>query len=70
MAASFVLTLAEFPTGANPAQVPPESLWQLGAVYVPAIWLVWALMIYAVSRYRLSRDGHEANLRTLAERRA
>jgi len=68
MAASFVLTLAQFPKGANPSQVPDSSLWQLGATYVPAIWLVWALMIFAVSRYRLSRSGHEANLATLAER--
>jgi Na+/melibiose symporter-like transporter len=68
MAASFVLTLAQFPKGANPSQVPESSLWQLGATYVPAIWLVWALMIFAVSRYRLSRAGHEANLATLAER--
>jgi glycoside/pentoside/hexuronide:cation symporter, GPH family len=68
MAASFVLTLAAFPTGANPAQVPDASLWRLGATYVPAIWMVWALMIFAVSRYRLSRSGHEDNLRTLAAR--
>jgi glycoside/pentoside/hexuronide:cation symporter, GPH family len=68
MAASFVLTLAEFPTGANPSQVPDASLWQLGATYVPAIWLVWAGMIFAVSRYRLTRAGHEANLQTLAGR--
>jgi Na+/melibiose symporter-like transporter len=68
MAASFVLTLAQFPKGANPSQVPESSLWQLGATYVPAIWLVWALMIFAVSRYRLSRAGHEANLRALAAR--
>lgn len=68
MAASFVLTLAQFPKGANPSQVSESSLWQLGATYVPAIWLVWACMIFAVSRYRLSRAGHEANLATLAER--
>lgn len=68
MAASFVLTLAQFPKGASPAQVGPESLWQLGATYVPAIWLVWALMIFAVSRYRLSRSDHEANLQALAVR--
>jgi glycoside/pentoside/hexuronide:cation symporter, GPH family len=70
MAASFVLTLAQFPTGANPSQVEPDSLWRLGATYVPAIWLVWACMIFAVSRYRLSRAGHEANLRTLSDRAA
>lgn len=68
MAASVVLTLAAFPKAANPSQVAPESLWQLGATYVPAIWLVWGLMIFSVSRYRLSRAGHEANLAALAER--
>jgi Na+/melibiose symporter-like transporter len=68
MAASFVLTLAQFPTGANPSQVSDASLWQLGATYVPAIWLVWACMIFAVSRYRLTREGHEANLEALAAR--
>jgi Na+/melibiose symporter-like transporter len=66
MAASLVLTLAQFPKGADPTQVSDASLWQLGATYVPAIWLVWALMIFAVSRYRLSRAGHEANLQALA----
>lgn len=68
MAASFVLTLAQFPTGASPSQVPASSLWHLGATYVPAIWLVWGAMIFAVSRYRLSRAGHDANLQTLAQR--
>ncbi len=68
MAASVVLTLAEFPKGARPDQVSADSLWQLGATYVPAIWLVWALMILAVSRYRLSRADHEANLAALAAR--
>ena len=68
MAASWVLTLADFPKGADPSRVPAESLWQLGATYVPAIWLVWALMITAISRYRLSRAQHEANLAALAGR--
>jgi glycoside/pentoside/hexuronide:cation symporter, GPH family len=68
MAASLVLTMAQFPTGASPAQVSEASLWQLGATYVPAIWLVWAGMILAISRYRLTRQDHEANLAALAER--
>ncbi len=67
MAASLVLTLAEFPKGATPDQVGPDSLFRLGATYVPAIWLVWACMILAVSRYRLSRADHEANLAKLQE---
>jgi Na+/melibiose symporter-like transporter len=68
MAASLVLTLAAFPKGATPDQVGPDSLFRLGATYVPAIWLVWACMIIAISRYRLSRADHEANLAALAER--
>jgi Na+/melibiose symporter-like transporter len=68
MAASLVLTLAGFPKGASPDQVGPQALWQLGAIYVPAIGTVWLLMILAVSRYRLSRADHEANLQALANR--
>jgi GPH family glycoside/pentoside/hexuronide:cation symporter len=69
MAASFVLTLAQFPKGARPGEVPAEAIWRLGAYYVPAIAVIWGLMILAVSRYRLSRADHEANLATLAARR-
>jgi GPH family glycoside/pentoside/hexuronide:cation symporter len=68
MAASFVLTLAQFPKGASPDQVPASSLWQLGAWYVPSILTLWLLMIAAVSSYRLSRADHESNLQQLAER--
>jgi Na+/melibiose symporter-like transporter len=67
MAASLVLTMAEFPKGATPDQVGAESLFRLGATYVPAIWLLWTCMILAVSRYRLNRADHEANLRALSE---
>ncbi len=66
IAASFVLTLAEFPRGASPSQVPEASLWQLGAWYVPSILTLWLLMIAIISRYRLSRADHEDNLRQLA----
>lgn len=68
IAASLVLTLAQFPKGASPDQVPPSSLWQLGAWYVPAILALWLLMIAVISTYRLSRADHEENLRQLAAR--
>ncbi|MCU0891793.1 MAG: MFS transporter [Sandarakinorhabdus sp.] len=68
MAASFVLTLAAFPKGATPDQVSADSLMRLGVTYVPAVWLLWTCMILAVSRYRLSRADHEANMAALAAR--
>lgn len=68
MAAGWVLTLASFPKGARPDQVGADSLFQLGASYVPAVLTLWLLMMLAVSRYKLERGDHEANLRALASR--
>ena len=70
IAASFVLTLAAFPTGASPDQVPEASLWQLGAWYAPSILTLWLLMIAVISTYKLSRADHEENLRLLAARQS
>jgi Na+/melibiose symporter-like transporter len=69
MAATFVLTLAQFPAGADPSQVPPDAIWRLGAYYVPSILVLWLSMMAAISTYRLDRAGHEENLRRLAERK-
>ncbi len=70
MVASFVLYLAEFPAGATVDQVSDESIWRLGAYYVPSILALWLGMMAVVSLYQLSRDQHEANLRKLAANRA
>ena len=70
IAASLILTLAHFPAGAKQGQVPPATLFQLGAYYVPAILTLWLGMMAMLSRYRLERGDHEANLRKLIERRA
>lgn len=70
MAATLVLTLAEFPAGANPSQVSPEAVWWLGFYYVPVILTLWMAMMVAISTYKLDRAGHEDNLRRLAERHA
>jgi len=70
MAATIVLTLAEFPAGADPSQVSPEATWRLGAYYVPTILALWLAMMAAISAYRLERAEHEENLRKLADRRA
>ena len=70
MAASLVLWLAEFPTGATAAEVGEEALWRLGAWYVPAILCLWLTMILVISTYRLDRADHEENLRRLSATRA
>lgn len=69
IAAGFLLTAAEFPKGAAPGQVPDEALWRLGALYVPTMAIVWTAMVLVLSTYKLTRAGHEENLRRLAESR-
>jgi Na+/melibiose symporter-like transporter len=70
MAATLVLTLAQFPAGANPSQVPADAIWYMGLYYVPTILALWMAMMGAISTYRLDRAEHEDNLRRLAARRA
>lgn len=68
MMATLVLTLAEFPAGADPSQVSPDAIWRLGAYYVPTILVLWMAMMAAVASYKLTREDHEENVRRLAER--
>jgi Na+/melibiose symporter-like transporter len=70
MAATLVLTLAQFPAGANPSQVSAEVIWYMGFYYVPTILALWMAMMAAISTYRLDRAEHEDNLRRLAARQA
>jgi Na+/melibiose symporter-like transporter len=70
MAASLVLWLAQFPTGATAADVSDEALWRLGAWYVPVILCLWLTMMAVISTYRLDRAEHEDNLRRLAVTRS
>ncbi|MFC3079253.1 MFS transporter [Phenylobacterium terrae] len=69
MTATFVLAAAQFPTGADPSQVSDETLFRLGAYYVPTILTLWMAMMAVMFAYKLDRAGHEANLRKLAEAR-
>jgi Na+/melibiose symporter-like transporter len=68
LTATYLLTLAKFPAGATPSQVPAESIRLLGAYYMPTIVGLWMAMMVAISAYRLTRADHEDNLRQLAER--
>ncbi|HEX2592770.1 MAG TPA: MFS transporter, partial [Rhizomicrobium sp.] len=66
--ATFVLTMAGLKAGADPTQVSADTVWRLGAFYVPTILSLWLTMLAIMGFYSLSREGHEENLRTLAEK--
>jgi Na+/melibiose symporter-like transporter len=67
--AGFVLSAAQFPPGAAQGEVPEEALRNLGLYYAPTILALWMAMMAVMSTYKLSREGHEENLRQLAENR-
>lgn len=68
LAATAVLTAAQFPKGVAPGQVPQEAVFRLGLYYAPTLFIIWMLMIASLSLYRIDRHVHESNLRALAER--
>ena len=67
--ASFVLALAEFPSGASVEQVSDESIWLLGAYYVPTVLTLWLGMIAAISFYKVDEDSHAETLKALQIKR-
>ena len=64
-----ILSAVAIPDGADPSSVAEDKLFTLGALYAPALFLLWMGMLGAVSRYRIDEATHEANLRRLQERR-
>jgi len=67
--ASVILALIAFPVGVPPSEVPDEALFRLGLFYAPMLFALWMIMLGCLSLYKIDRAQHEANLRTLAERR-
>ena len=65
MAAGGVLTLAALPTGAKVEDVSTETLWWMGAFYVPVVLALWLSMIAVIAQYRINEATHEANVRRL-----
>lgn len=66
LAASAVLAVVQFPKGVAPGQVPDETIFRLGLYYAPSLFVIWMLAILSLKLYRIDRDKHEENLRTLA----
>lgn len=68
LAAGVILSAISFPEGAEPSSVSEDTLWALGAGYAPSLLVLWLAGLYCISRYKIDRAEHEANLRQLAER--
>ena len=68
LAASAVLAVVQFPKGVAPGQVPDETIFRLGLYYAPTLFVIWMLAIASLKLYRIDRDKHEENLRSLAAR--
>jgi GPH family glycoside/pentoside/hexuronide:cation symporter len=62
-----LLAVAAFPEHANPATLDPAIPNDLALIYIPTILLFYAIGIVALSRYRISKDQHEDNVRRLKE---
>jgi glycoside/pentoside/hexuronide:cation symporter, GPH family len=70
MTASMVLAVAGFAQGGGGAGATDESIRALGWGYAISLLTAWTLMLVAVSFYRISRESHAENLRSLGERDA
>lgn len=70
VSATVMLSIAQFPEGAQPGSVNDEVLQRLGWIYVPVIFTVWMLMIAFLRFYGIDRAQHEANLTKLGETKA
>ncbi|WP_234035800.1 MFS transporter [Erythrobacter insulae] len=68
--AGFVLSIAGVAAGAQQGELSEDTLWMLGAVYVPTILILFLSVIAIVSLYDIDRAKHEETLRNLAARKS
>lgn len=66
LGAGLILSLIAFPQDAAPQTVSEDTLWSLGALYAPTLLALYLAALYFVSRYRIDKAQHEANLEALS----
>jgi len=66
--AGFVLAGVGLASGAQAGEVSEETLWLLGAVYVPIVWALYGSVIAIISFYDIDRGKHEEAVAALAKR--
>lgn len=64
--AGLILSFVGFPEHAKPGQVDPAMLDKLAMTYVPVAAAIYAVGLFCMSRYRITRASHEANLEALS----
>ena len=67
--AGFVLSVVGVAAGAAQGELSDETLWRLGAFYVPTILAIWLTMVSIIALYRVDRAKHEETLQELANRK-
>jgi Na+/melibiose symporter-like transporter len=66
---TMLLGMIGFPRGAQPGEIDPDIVRNLGLVYIPILGILIVTVVGFLRSYRISRAGHAENLRRLAERR-
>jgi Na+/melibiose symporter-like transporter len=62
-----ILAVIGFPDHATPSTIDPAIVMDLGIIYVPVIAGFYGVGILCLSRYRITKEQHEDNLRRLNE---
>ncbi len=68
--AGFVLSAVGVAAGAAQGELSEDTLWWLGAVYVPVILGLWLTMVSIIGFYKIDRTKHEETVRELNVRNA
>jgi Na+/melibiose symporter-like transporter len=63
--AGLILSYIQFPENAKPGRIPVEMLDKLAMTYVPVAAGLYAIGLFCLSQYKISRQSHEANLAAL-----
>lgn len=61
-----LLSFIHFPAHAMPGHLGPEVLRNLALIYLPSIAILYCVAVAFISRFPISREHHEENLRRLA----
>jgi len=70
LVAGVALDVVQFPKGATPGQVDPDTVYALGLAVGPGILIFWLLALIILSRYPLTRSEHAEIIRELEQRRS
>ncbi len=70
LVSGLLVSVVHFPVRADPATLDPSIIRNLVLLVVPTLIALQAVTIFFISRYRITQQGHEANLQLLAAREA